>query len=562
MSANAELLLLLAEHLVLTALPGALAIALAMRFGLSRLPLLLGLGLTASGATAMLAFWAFYAAPVLGEAFAFAMAGGAVGGIAWAWRAGLDGELLRRLAVPAALWGLGSAFVLFFGFLHGGTEEPLLTAANRFTHPLPSDNEIPVFFADWFFAHGHDGTPPLFADWLSSDRPPLQTGYVLAQRPFGWDGDYLRYQVLGVVVQQLWLVGIWALLCAVRVRPLVRGLAVVAALVSDLAILHGFFVWPKLLAAAFLFAALAIVLDRDWGRLREDPRVAVLFAALCGLALLAHGSSVFFLVPLLGFGALRGLPGWRWVGVAALVGLVLLAPWVAYQRYADPPGDRLLKWQLGGSLAIDDRGTLGTIADGYRAAGFGGTVQNKWENLREIAGLEKTEQALDTAAAELTSGHTGRAAAALRVPRFYGLLSLLGLFLFAPVAMAVARIRGRPEGPEWSFALVALKLSATATALWALLMFGGPDSTAMVHVGSLAVPLLAIAGCVAGAYACSPRFAVGLVAVNAAAVLVLYAPALSPMPGTAYSSFAALLAAASLAGFGAVALRGDSAQGR
>ena len=563
MSANAELLLLLAEHLLLTALPGALAIVLATRRGLASLPLLLGLGLAASGATAILAFWVFYADPVLGEAFAFTVVGGSLGGIAWAWYEGLDRGLLRQLAVPLALWALGSAFVLFFGFLHGGTEEPLLTAANRFSHPLPSDNEIPLFFADWFYVHGHAGAPPLFADWLSSDRPPLQTGYVLAQRPFGWDGGNLHYQVLGVVVQQLWLVGIWALLCAARLRPLARGLIVCAALVSDLAILHGFFVWPKLIAAAFLLAALAIVLDRDWGaRLREEPWVAALFAALCGLAMLAHGSSAFFVLPLLGFGALRGLPGWRWLGVAALVGLLVLAPWAAYQRYADPPGDRLLKWQLGGSLAIDDRGALETIVDGYQEAGFGGALQNKWENAREIAGVEETERAINLARDELSADNPGQAAAALRVPRFYGLLPLLGIFLLALPAMVVVRARGRPAGPEWDFALAALGLSATATVLWALLMFGNTDAPAMVHVGTLAVPLLAICGCVAGAYACWPRFAIGLVAVNAAAVLVLYTPALSPLPGTAYSPLAALLAAAGLAGFAAIAFRGEPAQRR
>jgi hypothetical protein len=555
MSANAELLLLLLEHLVLTALPGALAAVLAMRRGLASVPLLLALALAASGLAAMLAFWAYYATPGFGKAVSVLIVAGSVAGIVWAWRRGLDREVLRRLATPLALWVLGSAFVLFFGFLHGGTEEPLLTAATRFSHGLPSDNEIPWFFGEWFYAHGHSGTPPLFVDWLSSDRPPLQIGDVLAQRPFGWDGNALHYEALGVVVQQLWIVGMWALLCAARVRPRARALAIFAAMVSDVAILHGFFVWPKLIAAAFLLAALAIVLSRDWTRLRHDARVAALFAALCALALLAHGSSVFFLLPLLVFAAVRGLPDWPWLGVAALIGVVLLAPWSAYQRYADPPGDRLIKWQLGGSLAIDNRGAVETIADGYREAGFDGALQNKWENVREIGGYEETKSALEDAFDEVSSGHLGRAVAALRLPRFYALLPLLGVFLLAPIAMAVARARGRPAGAEWSFALASLGLCAAACVVWALLMFGGPDSTAMVHVGSLAVPLLAICGCIAGAYACSPRLALGLVALNALAVLVLYTPALTPPPGSSYSPLAALLAAASLAGFGAVAFR-------
>lgn len=553
MSANAELLWMLLAHLALTALPAALGAFLAMRRGLRSVPLLLGIALAASGATAMLAFWAYYADPTIGQATAFLIVLGSIQGIALCRPDRLDRALLRELALPAALWALGSAFVLYLGFLHGGSDQPLAMATNRFSHQLPTDNEIPFFFADWYFDHGHVGTPPPFGDWLSSDRPPLQVGYVLAQRPFGWDDSGLHYQVLGVVVQQLWIVGMWALLCAARLRPSARGLAILAAMVSDIAILHGFFVWPKLIAAAFVLGALAMVLSEDWPRLGRSPFAAVLFASLCALAMLAHGATAFGILPLLAIAAARGLPSWRWLGIAALVGLVLLGPWSAYQRLADPPGDRLLKWQLGGSLALDDRGTLETIVDGYRAAGLDGTLANKWGNVTKLVGQKDVEGAVRAAVDESGEGHFGRAIMELRLPRFFDLLPLLGLLLIAPVAMLVARARGRPSGLEWHFGLACLAFCALACALWALLMFGEPDSSAVLHVGSLVVPLLAICGCVVGAYAVYPRFAVALVGLNALFALALYVPSLSPPPGTSYSALAALIAAASLAGFGRLA---------
>ncbi len=555
MSANAELLWMLAEHLVLTGLPMALAAILALRLGLRSVPLLLATALAASGATAMLAFWAYYVDPTLGQATAFLIVLGSIQGIVLARPDRLDRALLRELAPPAVLWMLGSAFVLYLGFLHGGSDQPLALAMTRFSHQLPADNEIPRFFADWYFDHGHSATPPPFGDWLSSDRPPLQVGYVLAQRPFGWDDAGLHYQVLGVVVQQLWIVGMWALLCAARIRPLARGLTMLALMVSDVAILHGFFVWPKLIAAAFLLAALSMVLSEEWPRLRRDPYAAALFAALCALAMLAHGASAFGLIPLLILGALRGLPSWRWLGIAALVGIVLLAPWSAYQRFADPPGDRLLKWQLGGSLAIDDRGALETIADGYGEAGFDGTLANKWGNVTKLVGQQDVEAAFREASDEIDEGHFGRAIVALRLPRFFDLLPLLGLLLVAPVAMLFARARGRPDGPEWRFSLACFAFCGLACAIWALLMFGDPDSSTLLHVGTMAVPPLAACGCVVGAYAVYPRLAAALVGLNALLVLALYVPALSPPPGTSYSPIAALLAAAALAGFGLVALR-------
>jgi hypothetical protein len=553
--ANLELLWMLAEHLLLTGLPGAAAVFIALRRGVRGTPLLLALALAASGSVAILSFWLYYADPTVGQTGSFFFVFGAALAVAWCWREGVERATLRELATPAALWALASAFVLFLGYLHGGTGEPLLTATMRFSHQLPTDNEIPRFFADYFYLHGHSGTPPPFGDWLSSDRPPLQIGYVLSQRPFGWDGAGLHYEVMALVVQQLWIFGMWAVLCAARLTPRTRGLVALAAIVSDIGIIHAFFVWPKLIAAAFALAALALVLSPDWKRWCRDLRVATLFAALCGLAMLAHGSSAFFILPLLVLAALRGLPSPAWIGVAIAVGVVLLAPWSAYQHYADPPGDRLIKWQLGGSTAIDDRGALETIADSYREEGVSGTLEEKWGNVTTIVGQKGVESAVREAVDDVSEGHFGKAAMALRMPRFFFLLPFLGILLVGPVAMLVARLRRRREGPDWRFAVTGLWFCALACAIWALLMFGGPEAFAVIHQGSLAVPLLAVAVCVAGACAVDRRFGAALALVNVVVVLLLYVPALTPPAGSSYSVVAALLALAALAGIAALTLR-------
>lgn len=557
MSGDLDLVWMLVLHLALTAAPAAAAALVAVRRGLRSVPLLLAVALAASGAGAILAFWAYYADPIIGQAISFLLVLGSAQAIAWACWPGLDREVLRQLATPAALWTLSSAFVVFLGFIHGGQGEPLAMAATRFSHPLPADNDIPRYFADWFYAHGHDGPPPPFFEWLSSDRPPLQIGYVLYQRPFGWDEVGLRYQTLGVVVQQLWILGMWAVLRAARIRPAARGLAMLAAIVSDLAILHGFFVWPKLIAAAFLLAALAIVVSPSWAEWRRKDGVAVLFAVLCALAMLAHGASAFVLIPLLGFAAWRGMPGRRWLGVGALAGAVALAPWAAYQRLADPPGDHLLKWQLGGTLEITEEGALETIAHGYAETGVGGALENKWRNLETIAGAGETRRGVDAAIGYAGDGDLGNAVAAIRTPRFFSLLPLLGVFLIAPLAMAIVRVRGSPEVEEWRFAVRMLVLCGLAALVWALLMFGGYESTASIHVGSLALPLLAICACTVGLYAVSRPLAWAMVAIGAALALVLSVPSLTPPEGSSYSVFAAIGAAAALAGIGLVCLRGE-----
>jgi hypothetical protein len=551
--ANAELVAGLAAHLALVGAPGIAAAVLASRRGVRDLPVILGIALAASGITAFAAFWAYYASPTVGQAWDFLLLLGSILVVAWVWRqGGLDRKLLAPLAIPLALWVLGSCFVVFLGFLHGGVDHAIPMSALRFSGQLPSDNDIPRYFTEWFATHGHANPPPLYPpDWLMSDRPPLQVGYALAQRGFFHTERELHYEILCVVVQSLWIVGMWAVLLAARLRARTRALAMFAAMVSDVAILHGFFVWPKLIAAAFLLAALAIVISPAWTRSRHDVRVAALIGALLALSMLSHGSSIFGVIPLVLLAAYRGLPSWRWVGVAAIAGLALMVPWTAYQHYADPPGNRLLKWQLGGDFELDSKGTLEAIEDGYDEAGLDRTIQYKSENFGEMVGWPRAKNEFEYAVDSLEADKPGLAAAAVRGARFFSLLPFLGILLIAPFAMLAGRRRARNE-EEWRFALICFGFFAIACVAWGLLLFGTPDSRATIHVGSLAVPLLGMVACVAGLRSVFPRLAAWVVAVNVLMVLVLYVPSLTPEPGSSYSPITAVLVAASLAGFALV----------
>jgi hypothetical protein len=558
---SGELLLLLLARFALAALPAAAAALLAAHRGVRQVPVLLAIALVASGGVAMLAFWAFYADPGVGRAFAWLALLGSLLLAGWSLRGGrVDRALLRALAAPLALWALGSAFVLFLGFAHGGSDAALATAGSRFSGQLPTDNDIPRFFAEWLFDHGHQ-SPPLYpGGWLASDRPPLQVGYVLSQRSFGWRGVVgLDYQVLGVVLQQSWIVGLWALLLAARLGHLTRGLAIVAVLLNGVAILNGFYVWPKLLPAAFLLAAAALVLTPLWGRLRRDRRAAALLGALFALAILGHGSSVFAILPLAVVAALRGLPGWRWVGVALIAGAALILPWTAYQHYADPPANRLPKWMLAGVPRIDDRSTGETIVDSYGRAGLGGTLHNKAENFATMAGGAPAWRFGEEAVRRAGDGDLGGAVASLRQIGFFYLLPSLGLLLLGPLALAVGWRRAGRRPRERHLALLCLGAVALGCLLWGLILFGNPPSRTVIHVGSLALPILAICGCVAGLRAVVPRFAVYWVGAASLLSLALYVPALTPPPDTSWSPTALLLAAAALAGFSLLALRAPDA---
>jgi hypothetical protein len=147
-------------------------------------------------------------------------------------------------------------------------------------------------------------------------------------------------------------------------------------------LLHSIFTWPKLGAAAFVLGGASLVLseEREYSISRWGCA-----AAMFALAHLSHGGSDFALIALgvlLFFPTLR--PTLKGCVVALFVFITFSAPWMAYQKFYDPPGNRLLKMHLAGVNDVDDRGFLSTLADRYREIGWTGAWQNKKANFSRL----------------------------------------------------------------------------------------------------------------------------------------------------------------------------------
>lgn len=538
-----------------------------MRLGVRSVPLILCLALAASGVAAIATFWIYFAPPAVGPTGAYLVLFGSLGLIAWAAPAAArERQLTRRLAVPLGLWVAATLFVASFGFLYGDPGEPLISSGLRFaTDPSPfaSDSAIPLFNSQWLF-EGHPGSPPVFpGEWQFADRPPLQAGYVLFNRVFETGMPALRYEMLGIALQQLWIVALWALLAAARVARRTSVLVVLAALVGDVVLVNGFYVWPKLMGAAFLLAALALLVSPGEPLVRTRPWSLALVGVLGGLALLCHGSSAFGLIPLAAVALWRGLPDWRWAVAGAAALLLVFGPWLGYQRYGDPPGNRLAKWSLAGSPAVDERGTLEAIADAYEQAGFARVVDNKYRNFLTMIGGNPASgpsgdgpfpygavpEEIGDAVGALGDGDYEEAISKVREIRQWHEVWLLGLLpLFLPLIL-YGRLRGAwRDGPEWQLARFCLFFCGIGLVVWGLLMFGNVAGRALPGSGSFAVPLLGIVGIVAGLRATYPRLAAWLVGANVVTTLLLYAPMLPEDPGYGLSIPALLVAAASLLG--------------
>lgn len=571
---GAQTLLLALLALVMTGLPAVAAALLAVRLGLRDAVAILCLALVASGAAAMLTFWSYFLPPSIGPTGSYLVLFGSIALIAWCRPAAArERELMGRLAVPLGLWALATLFVTAFGFMYGASDFPLGLSASRFaTDPtqFAGDNSIPLNHSLWLF-EGHPGPPPYdaAADWRFSDRGPLQIGYVLLNRVFESGMGELRYQTLGIALQQLWVVAMWAVLLAARVSARTRGLAIFATIVSGVAIANSFYVWPKLLAGAFVLAALALVLVPEEPLIRRRPWTAVLLGCCIGLALLAHGSAAFALIAVAILALWRGLPERRWQVAAVAAMLVLLLPWGAFKKLADPPSNRLEKLTLAGFAGIDDRGTLETIVDEYGEEGVAGTIDNKYRNFLTMIGGNPTSSAppegvfewgpvpseLRELGAALADGRLSEAVSKAREIPHWHLFWALGLLPLALFPIILGRLSGRwRDGPEWRLGRASLLFFTMSIFVFALLMFGNAASRAIPASLTFAVPLLGMAGLVAALEATYPRLTVPLVGANAAFTLLVYAPFIGDHPGIGFSPLMAAAAAASLAGALAISL--------
>jgi hypothetical protein len=274
--------------------------------------------------------------------------------------------------------------------------------------------------------------------------------------------------------QLLWVAGAYGLLRTFQIAPRRAAGWVAALALTGFFLQNTTFTWPKLASGSFGLGAFALLFLAG---ARGQPRTHAIWAAVFGaLAWLAHGGVAFSclgLLPLLAWRWFRGeLRAWP---LAAAAFALLAAPWLAYQKFYDPPGTKLLKWHLAGVTQTDPRGTWETIRDSYAQVGAKTAWANKVSNLHGQT-LGEWRQLVDLSSATATERRT---------EEFFRTGRALTWWL--PVAaLALVVVRRRAPKPVHDLALLGGWLALTVV-IWCLLLFG--TYQAVIHHGSYAMML-------------------------------------------------------------------------
>ncbi len=521
---------MLAGAAVLAVTPGVALLSVVARYRVLGQATALGLLYAGAGVTAWAGFWAWFARPRLGAVLDAAVLAVCVAVIAVFGRRGDMGRF--GLSLPLALALAVSVLYTGTAFLRGGPTVNPWETISRLMWPA-QDSDIPLLLAARLAAHAPLGGYLLRGGWLSSDRPPLQTGFVLLQWPL-WNisGRQGGYQFLGTVLQSAWLPALWV---AFRVRGTsVRRTctAVLATAATGVMYLNTLYVWPKLLAAALALCALAIVVSRDPGDRWRGA--APLAAALAALSMLSHGGTAFGLLALAPF----SYPLWRGLtarattrattraiaraaarataraAAVAAIAAVLYLPWPLYQHFVNPPGNRLVKWMLAGVIPVDGRGTLRAIIDQYRSLSLAQLLGDKGDNV----------MTLFLNVGDVDGPHlawSGSFFGSARVVGVFFLVPAAGPLLLGAVALLLPAARGRLADVRPLAAFTALSVAA-----WVLLLFGGQVTT-VVHAGPYVTLALFIGLCALAVTALPPAFSGAVLVAGAAWFAVEWVPGLT-----------------------------------
>jgi hypothetical protein len=277
-----------------------------------------------------------------------------------------------------------------------------------------------------------------------------------------------------VLFQGLWVVAVCHFCDVLQLSNREKNTSLFVLIFSGFCLFNTLYVWPKLLAAALGLMSLSFLVQ--WTK-TEAKQWAVFSGASFGLALLAHPGVVFALpchLAVLLAGSKRSPASYSRAAAWVFVPLVaLLLPWQLYQKFYDPPGNRLLKWHLAGVVPVDERGLLQTLCDSYSSLNLGSWLAGRWESVQTILGFTGFDPA---------SARSAEAQYLVRTPGVAIIAVLVAMFyLFRRITTG----KTLPGARMMSY----LSLGVLASvALWVVLMF--LPRTTVVSQGSYLMVLV------------------------------------------------------------------------
>ncbi|MFP3565442.1 hypothetical protein [Paraburkholderia sp. SIMBA_030] len=270
-------------------------------------------------------------------------------------------------------------------------------AANTVFSPLSwsVDNQSPLLFLEQFV--GGVGSKNIEqGPWLFSDRTPLLTAFLFLPRilvigplshALGAQFVLVADNAAAVTVTAIWI----AMLISIvkKVFPQ-HGIFIVAiVLLTPFTLFNTVYTWGKLLGGAYAVLAFGIcAYTRDNPAFRAN---FVLLPALSMLAILAHASNAFAILPIfLVFAPVLYKVTGKRLGIAAFLAILIASPWGYWTLLVQPHGNALTRFALSNDFGFDHRNrpVVSSVIDAYRRIGLVDWLSLKRRSFGLLVGTE------------------------------------------------------------------------------------------------------------------------------------------------------------------------------
>jgi len=234
-----------------------------------------------------------------------------------------------------------------------------LIANIRFLHLLPPDNILPRLLLERIY--NGETINNFFGEWLASDRPPLFTAIFSFIKPFYpfliFSNLSIFYQFTGTFIQLFWIPALYSILGFVGFNKRIQIFVLLCAIFSGFFIINSVYIWPKLMTTAYFSLLFILVFEISNESVLNIKFVifSIIIGICAALGMLSHGGIVF---SLLSFGLAilinKNRMNFKYIIIVFTSFFIVYLPWILFQKFADPPGNRLNKWHLAGMLDIND----------------------------------------------------------------------------------------------------------------------------------------------------------------------------------------------------------------
>ena len=337
-------------------------------------------------------------------------------------------------------------------------------------HSLPIDNAIPRMFADKLFKDQSPKNILMGLDWTSSDRPPLQACFILFMKPLQtllpFDNITKSY-VSGIIFNLLWIPASWYFLCLFSINNRNKILLIATLSTTPFFLINSLYTWPKLGAAALTIGGMVLLFINH----KIDSKTYVISTLLITLAWLSHGGILFTILPFVSYLILsKRFPSFKTCLSCLTIAIILASPWLIYQNFYDPPGNRLIKWHIAGVIDIDDRSFSQTLFDSYKSLSFTDFTNRVKSNLLTIFGND------------LTNLHTFRSPSENRHSDFFYFVRPLIIPLIVYFLLTILKFPIHKNKTQLRIINIFSIVSILSLIFWSFIMFI-PNST-INHQGS------------------------------------------------------------------------------